>query len=101
MVNILKGKAYCMKCSKAMKFKKERSTSKLICSSYDNKGECERIIIEHDFIISTIERRYDKEITRADILELVEKIEVRNKYEFCINFYNDKPIFALDGHFQF
>lgn len=90
-----------MKCGKNFKFKKERSNQNYICSTYDTKGECERILVSQDFFLELIERRYQKEFTKEEIQSMIEKIEVKDKYEFVIHFYEDEPIVSMNGQFRF
>lgn len=84
-----------------MKFKKERSTQKYICSTYDLGKGCQRTIVDHDFLLRLVEKRYQCELEKGEIQSLVEKVDVKSKYEFVIHFYNDEPIVSMDGLIKF
>lgn len=100
-MSVFRGKLVCLYCQKGMKFKRERNKGKYICSIYDTVGKCQRTIVEVDTLIELIERRYKCKFSEGELRSLVEKIEVKGKYEFIIHFYNDDPIVSMDGQFIF
>lgn len=100
-MSIFRKKIVCQHCQKNMKFKRERGKGKYICSIYDTVGKCQRTIVEIDTLRGLINRRHQRELSEDEIRGMVEKIEVKGKYEFIIHFYNDDPIVSMDGHFKF
>jgi len=84
----------CKNCGKNFKSKKLRSRRAYLCSSYDNLGECQREVIYEDFLVELLKRRYgeDFQISRDNIVSVVESIEVEKRDVFIINLKNDEPI---------
>jgi hypothetical protein len=74
-----------------MKFKRERSVGKYICSSYDTQGTCQRIIVREDYLVDLLIRRFKSEEMEY-ILEQVKLIEVEQSDELIIHFHIDDPI---------
>lgn len=93
----------CENCGRNFKAKKERGIRKYVCSSYDNYGECQRTVIDQSFIIELLKRRYGEgfEFSKSNIKQTVESIIVKDKYEFTINLYNDKPIILTATYIQY
>jgi hypothetical protein len=89
----------CKHCNKNMKFKRERLIPKYICSSYDNYGKCVRTIIEEDFLISLIRRRYQKDLSEEEIREVVNYIEVEDKLLLEIHFKDGTDPILCKGNF--
>lgn len=97
MGNYFSKKLICLECQKGMKFKRERKVGRYCCSTYDLGKGCVRTIIDHDFLLQLIEKRYQCKLDKGEIQSLVERIDVRSKYEFVIHFYNDESIVSMDG----
>ncbi len=85
-------KIKCKHCGGNFKSKKERGKRKYICSRYDNYGECRRVIIEEDFLIGVINKRYGKELSEKEIKSKVDYIEVEDKLLFTIYLTDMEPI---------
>lgn len=98
--SLFSGKIICCHCSKKFKAKKERSKSKYVCSSYDNKGECIRNSVEEDYLIELIGRRLISPITREVVEKYVDYIQIESAdpYLLEIHFYDqDSILFSKNG----
>lgn len=96
-------KIKCLHCGKNFKAKKEREKYKYLCSTYDNKGACKREVLHEEFLVDLLIRRYGEnfEVSKQNIQNTVEKIEVEDKWTFTIYLKNDRPIIYGDDFVQF
>jgi hypothetical protein len=90
MRSLLFKKIHCLNCGSTFKSKLERGKRVYVCSRYNGtKGECKkRVIIHEDKIINLVKERYHvklgQELTREEIGNKVEKIEIEDKLLFRI-----------------
>lgn len=96
-------KIKCLNCGKNYKAKRERQKISYVCGNYDNYGKCKREVIKQQFLIDLLQRRYGKdfEISKDNIQEIVESVEIKNKETFTINLQNDIPIIFGDNFIQY
>lgn len=96
-------KIKCAHCNRNFKAKKERGNRVYVCSTYDNYGKCRREVMHQDELIYLLRKRYgeDFEITKENVQNTVEKIEVEDKWTFTIYLKNDRPIIYGDDFVQF
>jgi hypothetical protein len=97
-MSLFKKKVICVHCGGFFKRRKERNKYKMICSRVDNYGDCKRVVIEEDFLISTLEKRFGRELTDVEIVEVVEKIEIEDKLLFKIYLKDQEPIIYGRNH---
>ena len=93
-------KIKCQHCGSSFKRKIERGKHKYVCSSYDNKGECIRVPIEEEFLISLIEKRLNKKINQHDIDKHIQMVMIESidPYLLEIHFYDQESIlFSKNG----
>lgn len=86
MVNIqqeqqtFSGLIKCGLCGGNYKTKLERGVRKYICSRYDNRRECKRIVIKHDDLLYNIHQHYRLDnIPKSEYISRVERIIVTDK----------------------
>lgn len=91
----------CSHCGGYFKLKREKSGRKIyLCSQYDNTGECERNVIEEEYLVELLQRRFNEDITpeliRKEVMYI--SIEKTKPYLMTIQFRNQSPIeFTLTG----
>jgi hypothetical protein len=81
----------CKNCQNGMKFKRERTVGKYICSTYDTGKGCKRIIVKEDYLVDLLMRRFKNEDIE-NILQHVKLVEVENTEEIVIHFHEGDPI---------
>lgn len=81
----------------------ERKNRVYVCSSYDNYGECVRVVVSEDYLLKLLVRRYGEDFvtTKENIQSIVEGIVVEDKWKFIINLKDDRPIKFAGNHIQF
>lgn len=84
-----------------MKKKTERGRVKYLCSTYDNYGKCQRNMIDENFLIELIEKRFEKEATRELIEDYVDEIVVENKTLLEIKIKDQESILLTKKHLRF
>lgn len=86
-------KIRCLHCGGNFKRRKNRKKYAWICSRRENGyTNCPRVQLDEDFLISVIERRYQRKLSTEEIIEKVEKIEVEDKLLFKIYLKDQEPI---------
>lgn len=77
-------KITCKHCKGYFKRKLERGKVKYCCTNY-NVGKCDRrVVMEEEFLINCVEKRYNRKLTQDEVGELVSRIVVENKLLFEI-----------------
>lgn len=94
-------KIFCSHCLKGMKKKNERGSIKYICSSYDNFKTCKRIMVEEDYLIELIHKRFDQEVDRELIETHIESILVEDRMLFEIFIKNQESILMSKTHLRY
>jgi len=96
-------KIECLNCGKNFKAKRESKRVVYCCSTYDNLGRehCERNAISEEDIVELVNKRFDRELSIEEIEEVVEHIEIQNRWQFKIRIKNDIPIIFGDNFIQF
>jgi hypothetical protein len=88
---VFTGKLYCNLCKKPFKRKNEKGTYKWVCQGYDNSQSCKRVIVEEDWLISTVGMRlFWDEQKHVDkfINEQLDHIVFESKERLVIKFKN-------------
>lgn len=96
-------KIKCLHCGKNFKGKLQRGKRVYLCSTYDNYGTCKRMVLKEDFLVELLQRRFgdDYDISKENIQESVEKIEVKENYLFTIHLKEGIPIEFEENYIQF
>lgn len=98
--NPFKSKIRCKHCGKNYRLLTERGVRKFICGGYHNKSGCnKRIVIQEDFILDLIYRRYQKELSKNCLFEIVDYIEIEDKHLMEIHFTDNSIPILLKGNF--
>lgn len=84
-----------------MKKKNERGKTKYCCSSYDNLGTCKRVIIEEDYLIELIHKRFNQEVDRELVESYIEGILVEDKNLVEILIKDQESILMSKTHLRF
>lgn len=92
---------FCSHCNKGMKKKNERGSIKYCCSSYENYKTCQRTIIEEDYLIELIHKRFNQEVTREVIETHIESILVEDKNLVEIFIKDQESILMSKTHLRF
>lgn len=79
-------------CGSSFTLKKERKKLKYVCSNYHNTGNCRRIPIEQDMIVSLINKRYNRELSDEEIRDVVVGVVIKSELYFDIILTEGKPI---------
>ena len=85
----------CAHCGGYFKVKRERSSRRIyVCTQYDNTGQCERNVIEEEYLVELLRGRLNEEITKEVIDREVMyiSIEKTKPYLLTVQFYNQEPI---------
>lgn len=99
-MNPYKSKIHCSKCGKKYKKIVESNKVKFICSGYSNKNGCtERTVISEEFIRGLINRRYQKELSDNELLDVLDYIVIENKLIMEIFFKDGSESIQLKGNF--
>ena len=85
-------KIKCGLCGANFKSKRDRCIMKYLCSNYENYGKCERILIHEDRLVKLVNKRYQKELTKEEIREVVVEVIIRSERLFDIHLTEGRPI---------
>lgn len=94
-------KLICSHCGSGMKKKTERKTNRYVCSSYDNFKTCKRIMVEEDYLIELIHKRFEQEVDRELIETHVESILVEDRMLFEIFIKGQESILMSKTHLRY
>lgn len=93
-------KIICLHCGGNFKRRKNRNKYVWVCSRVDNYGDCVRVQVNEEFLISTIQNRYELRgvdiPTKEDIRNKVDCIQVRDRYLLTIKLkdFEDEIVFG-------
>jgi hypothetical protein len=96
-------KIKCVHCGGNFKARKDNGKTLYICSRISNYGadSCRRIPIYEDFLLSVLEKRFQRELTNEEIRENVLHIEIVNKMLFTVYLKDQEPIVYETNHIIF
>lgn len=98
-MNIFTKKIKCLHCEGNFKRRKNRSRYVWICSRRENRyTNCPRVELDEGFLISALEKRYQRKLSNEEIVGKVERIEVEDKLLFTIYLNDDEPIIYGKNH---
>jgi hypothetical protein len=92
MGSLLKGKIRCKHCNGNFKKRKNRKKTVYLCSRVDNYGDCKRVTLSEEFLLSTIKRRYNEDLSDEELVSKVEIIIVEDELLFEIKLIDQDPI---------
>lgn len=97
---LFSGKIVCAKCGKKYKAKLARGKRIYVCSTYDNKGECERNKLDEEDVMNLIELRFGYVLDEEEVNHHIIKVD---SYEDKTIVYvkNQKPIILTNSFAQF
>ena len=85
-------KLICVHCKGYFKKRTQRNKSIYLCSRVDNYGDCKRIPVDEQFLISAIEKRVQRKLTHEEIRDMVDRVEIEDKLLFTIYLNDQEPI---------
>lgn len=98
--NPFKSKIRCRHCGKNYRSLSEKGVKKFICGGYHNKNGCsKRVVIKEDFIRDLINRRYDGNLTNEELIEILDYVEIEDKFLMEIHFTDRSKPILLKGNF--
>lgn len=99
-MNPFRSKIICSKCQKKFLRKIEKNKVKFICGGYHTKTGCtERVVVTEEFIRGLINRRFEKEVSDEELVEILDYILIEDALLMEIHFKKAMPPILLKGSF--